>query len=579
MEDTLKKLLIFLRKYRKESVVAPLFKMLEALFELMVPLAVAQIIDNGINKSDTSKAYQMFGIMLALGIIGLICAISAQYFAAKAAVGFSTGLRSALFAKIQSFSYSRTDKEGTATLITRMTSDINTVQTGVNLFLRLFMRSPFVVFGAMIMAFTVDSELAWIFAVVIPSLAVVVFGIMLISIPIYKKVQTKLDRVVAKTRDNYNGARVIRAFNKQEDETADFDRRNTELTRIQLFAGRISALMNPLTYVLVNTAIILLIKFGALKINSGSLTQGELIALYNYMSQILVELVKLASLIITLNKCSAGAKRISAVLYSPSDVKFEYTRESSDPAFAVEFDNVSFGYSESGDEALTNISFKVKKGDTVGIIGPTGCGKSTLANLIPGFYHATGGNVFVNGKNVSAYDTEQIRAKVGLVPQKPSLFKGTIRSNLLWGDPNATDEQLWDALRLACAADFVKEKPNGLDEEVKQNGSNLSGGQKQRLTIARALVRRPDILILDDSASALDYSTESKLRRAISSLDYNPTKFIISQRTSSIRHADLIIVLDDGDVAGIGTHEELLNSCELYREIYDSQFSNGGESK
>lgn len=579
MEDTLKKLLIFLRKYRKESVVAPLFKMLEALFELMVPLAVAQIIDNGINKSDTSKAYQMFGIMLALGIIGLICAISAQYFAAKAAVGFSTGLRSALFAKIQSFSYSRTDKEGTATLITRMTSDINTVQTGVNLFLRLFMRSPFVVFGAMIMAFTVDSELAWIFAVVIPSLAVVVFGIMLISIPIYKKVQTKLDRVVAKTRDNYNGARVIRAFNKQEDETADFDRRNTELTRIQLFAGRISALMNPLTYVLVNTAIILLIKFGALKINSGSLTQGELIALYNYMSQILVELVKLASLIITLNKCSAGAKRISAVLYSPSDVKFEYTRESSDPAFAVEFDNVSFGYSESGDEALTNISFKVKKGDTVGIIGPTGCGKSTLANLIPGFYHATGGNVFVNGKNVSAYDTEQIRAKVGLVPQKPSLFKGTIRSNLLWGDPNATDEQLWDALRLACAADFVKEKPNGLDEEVKQNGSNLSGGQKQRLTIARALVRRPDILILDDSASALDYSTESKLRRAISSLDYKPTKFIISQRTSSIRHADLIIVLDDGDVAGIGTHEELLNSCELYREIYDSQFSNGGESK
>ena len=575
----MKKLLIFLRKYRKESVVAPLFKMLEALFELMVPLAVAQIIDNGINKSDTSKAYQMFGIMLALGIIGLICAISAQYFAAKAAVGFSTGLRSALFAKIQSFSYSRTDKEGTATLITRMTSDINTVQTGVNLFLRLFMRSPFVVFGAMIMAFTVDSELAWIFAVVIPSLAVVVFGIMLISIPIYKKVQTKLDRVVAKTRDNYNGARVIRAFNKQEDETADFDRRNTELTRIQLFAGRISALMNPLTYVLVNTAIILLIKFGALKINSGSLTQGELIALYNYMSQILVELVKLASLIITLNKCSAGAKRISAVLYSPSDVKFEYTRESSDPAFAVEFDNVSFGYSESGDEALTNISFKVKKGDTVGIIGPTGCGKSTLANLIPGFYHATGGNVFVNGKNVSAYDTEQIRAKVGLVPQKPSLFKGTIRSNLLWGDPNATDEQLWDALRLACAADFVKEKPNGLDEEVKQNGSNLSGGQKQRLTIARALVRRPDILILDDSASALDYSTESKLRRAISSLDYKPTKFIISQRTSSIRHADLIIVLDDGDVAGIGTHEELLNSCELYREIYDSQFSNGGESK
>ncbi len=575
----MKKLLKYLKDYKKESIIAPLFKCLEALFELFVPLAVAVIIDEGINGGNTSKVYAMFGVMIALGIIGFACAVCAQYFAAKAAVGFATKLRSALFAKIQSFSYSRTDKEGTSTLITRMTSDINTVQTGVNLFLRLFMRSPFIVFGSMIMAFFADPELAVIFVVVIPVLAIVVFGIMLISIPLYKKVQSKLDKVVGKTRDNYNGTRVIRAFNKQDDEISDFEERNSVLTRIQLFAGRISALMNPLTYVIINIAIILLLKFGALSINSGDISQGELISLYNHLSQILVELIKLASLIITLTKCSAGAKRISAVLDAESDIERSYTKEYSDDSFAVEFDKVSFGYSESGDEALSDISFKIKKGATVGVIGPTGCGKSTLINLIPDFYHATGGNVFVNGKNVALYSPEEIRKKVSVVPQKPDLFKGTIRSNLLWGCPNATDDELWLSLELACAADFVKEKEGKLDDEVKQNGSNLSGGQKQRLTIARALLRRPEILILDDSASALDYATEAKLRGAISSLDYNPTTFIVSQRTSSIRHADLIIVLDDGHAVGMGTHEELLEACELYREIYDSQYVSGGERK
>ena len=575
----MKKLLKYLSAYKKESVIAPLFKCLEAMFELFVPLAVAAIIDSGINRGNASKVYSMFGVLIALGVIGLACAVCAQYFAAKAAVGFATGLRSALFSKIQSFSYSRTDKEGTSTLITRMTSDINTVQTGVNLFLRLFMRSPFIVFGAMIMAFTVDTKLAVIFALVIPALAVVVFGIMLISIPLYKKVQSRLDRVVAKTRDNYNGARVIRAFNKQDDEVAEFDERNTALTKIQLFAGRISALMNPLTYVIINAAVILLIHFGALRVNSGDISQGELIALYNYMSQILVELIKLASLIITLTKSSAGAKRISAVLYSECDIPRTYTKESADASYAVEFDAVGFGYSESGDEALSGISFKIKPGDTVGIIGPTGCGKSTLVNLIPDFYHATSGNIFINGRNVALYESAELRQMIGIVPQKPSLFKGTIRSNLLWGKPDATESELWDALELSCAAEFVKEKENGLDDEVSQNGSNLSGGQKQRLTIARALIRRPEILILDDSASALDYATESKLRKAISSLDYNPTTFIVSQRTSSIRHADTIIVLDDGHAVGIGKHDELLLTCELYREIYDSQYANGGASK
>ncbi|MBQ7383809.1 MAG: ABC transporter ATP-binding protein [Clostridia bacterium] len=575
----MKKLLKYLKGYRKESVIAPLFKMLEALFELMIPLAVSQIIDNGIGGGDTRRIYLMFAVMIILGIVGLSCSLCAQYFSAKAAVGFSTALRSSLFSHIQSFSYSRTDKLGTSTLITRMTSDINTVQTGVNLFLRLFMRSPFVVFGAMIMAFTINTRLALIFAVTIPLLAIVVFGIMLVSIPIYKKVQAKLDRVVAKTRGNYKGARVVRAFNKENDETQDFETRNNELTKIQLFAGKISALMNPLTYVIINLAVVLLIRNGAMTVDSGIISQGELVALYNYMSQILVELIKLASLIITLNKCSAGAKRISAVLDTPADTDFEVRTERSDDSLAVEFDNVSFAYSESGDPAISNISFKVKRGETVGIIGSTGCGKSTLVNMIPGFYHPTEGNVFINGKNTGLYSSDELRAKIGIVPQKALLFKGTVRSNILWGNENASEEELWDALRLAQADGFIREKAEGLDEPVKQNGSNFSGGQKQRLTIARALVRRPEILILDDSASALDYATESALRSALASLDYNPTKFIVSQRTSSIRHADLIIVLEDGDIVGVGTHEELLKACPTYLEIYNSQFSAGGESK
>ncbi len=553
--------------------------MLEALFELMIPLAVSQIIDNGIVGGNTGRIYLMFGVMIALGVIGLSCSLCAQYFSAKAAVGFSTALRSSLFSHIQSFSYSQTDKLGTSTLITRMTSDVNTVQTGVNLFLRLFMRSPFVVFGAMIMAFTISVRLALIFAVTIPILAVVVFGIMLVSIPIYKKVQSKLDRVVAKTRGNYTGTRVVRAFNKEADEITDFETRNNELTKIQLFAGRVSALMNPLTYVIINLAVVLLIRNGAVTVNSGVISQGELVALYNYMSQILVELIKLASLIITLNKCSAGAKRISAVLDTPADTEFNIEKDISPEDLAVEFDNVSFAYSASGDPAISGVSFKVKRGQTVGIIGSTGCGKTTLINMIPGFYHPTEGSVFINGKNTGAYDRNVLRSKVGIVPQKPLLFKGTVRSNLLWGKADATDEELWEALSLAQADRFIRDKSGALDEPVKQNGSNFSGGQKQRLTIARALVRRPEILILDDSASALDYATESALRSSLASLEYNPTKFIVSQRTSSIRHADLIVVLDDGEVVGLGTHEELLESCETYREIYNSQFTAGGESK
>lgn len=575
----MKKLLKFLKNYRKESIIAPLFKMLEAIFELMIPLLVSQIIDDGITNGDKTRIYISFAVMILLGIIGLSCSLCAQFFSAKAAVGFASELRTSLFAHIQSFSYSRTDKLGTSTLITRMTSDVNTVQTGVNLFLRLFMRSPFIVFGSMIMAFTINVRLALIFAAVIPLLAAVVFGIMLASIPIYKKVQAKLDRLVSKTRENYNGTRVIRAFNKQADEISDFDGRNEDLTKIQIFAGRISALMNPLTYVLINLAVILLIKYGAVTVNSGVISQGELVALYNYMSQILVELIKLASLIITLNKASAGAKRISAVFDTPSDIPFKTEKDFSSSEFSVEFDNVSFAYNESGDNAISRVSFKVRKGETVGIIGSTGCGKTTLVNLIPGFYHSTEGNVFINGKNVSLYPSEEIRSTVGIVPQKASLFKGTIRSNLLWGNADASDEELWQALRLAQAESFVKEKEQKLDEPVKQNGSNFSGGQKQRLTIARALVRKPSILILDDSASALDYATEAALRSAVSSLEYAPTKFIVSQRTSSIMHADLIIVLDDGTVVGMGKHDALLSSCEVYKEIYNSQFAAGGEAK
>ena len=571
----MKPLLKFFKGYRFQSVLAPIFKCLEAIFELLVPLAVSRIIDVGIAQNDTGTVFSMCGIMLALALIGLICATCAQYFSAKSAVRFSTKLRHELFSHIQKFGYSDTDKLGTSTLITRMTGDINSVQTGINMFLRLFMRSPFIVFGAMIMAFTINVKLALIFAVAIPVLAIVVFGIMLTSIPIFKKSQSRLDGVLGKVRSNYNGTRVVRAFNKQRDEIEDFDAKNDLLTKIQIFAGRISALMNPLTYLIINFAVIILIKLGAINVDSGSITQGELVALYNYMSQILVELIKLASLIITLNKAAASASRVSAVLMQePSTIPPCSTQESGDSS-AVRFYNVSFAYSKSADSAIHSISFAVQAGQTVGIIGGTGSGKSTLINLIPALYHPTEGEVFINGKNASLYSKQELCDMVAIVPQKAQLFKGTIRSNLLWGNENATDEQLWAALDMAQADEFVRQK-QGLDTAVSQNGANFSGGQRQRLTIARALVKRPSILILDDSASALDYATEAKLRSQICSLDFSPTTFIVSQRTSSILHADLILVLDDGELVGKGKHEELLESCEVYQDIYYSQYPKGG---
>ena len=577
----MKKLLVFLKDYKKESVLAPTFKMLEAIFELLVPLAVTAIIDEGINKGNTSVVWRACGFMLLLGVVGLISALCAQFFAARAAVGFATKVRSALFSKIQSFSYSVTDKLGTSTLITRLTSDINSAQTGVNMFLRLFMSSPFIVFGAMICAMLIDFWLGLIFAGVIVILAVIVFGIMLINIKLHKKTQARLDGVVSKVRGNYGGTRVVRAFNKEDEEIEEFDKRIDSLNKLQLFSGKISALMNPLTYAIINLAVILLIRNGALTVEANGITQGELIALYNYMSQILVELIKLASLIITLNKAAASASRISSILDTPSDIDHKVSKPSLETDKTVVFENVSFRYDTEGEgeAALKDISFTARRGDTIGIIGGTGSGKSTLANLIPGFYHATEGNIFINGKNASLLSADELEASFAIVPQKATLFSGSIRSNLLWGNKNADEDELWSALELACAKDFVEEKAGGLDEEVLQGGKNFSGGQRQRLTIARALVRRPEILILDDSASALDYATESALRKNIASLDYDPTVFIVSQRASSIMHADLIIVLEDGEAVGMGKHEELLETCEVYREIYDSQFSKGGESK
>lgn len=577
----MKRLLVFLKDYKKESVLAPTFKMLEAIFELLVPLAVTAIIDEGINKGQPSVVWRACGFMLLLGVVGLISALCAQFFAARAAVGFATKLRSALFSKVQSFSYAMTDKIGTSTLITRLTSDVNSAQTGVNMFLRLFMRSPFIVFGAMICAMLIDFWLGLIFAGVIVILAVIVFGIMLINISLHKKTQARLDGVVSKVRGNYGGTRVVRAFNKENEEVEEFDRRIDSLNKLQLFSGKISALMNPLTYAIINLAVILLIRNGALSVEVNGITQGELIALYNYMSQILVELIKLASLIITLNKAAASASRISAVLDTPSDIERRIDKESTDADGEVIFDNVSFSYDieGEGEDALKNISFSVKKGATVGIIGGTGSGKSTLANLIPGFYHATKGNVFIGGKNASLLTAEELEKSFAIVPQKATLFAGSVRSNLLWGNKNASEDELWQALELAAAKDFVEEAEGGIDAEVLQGGKNFSGGQRQRLTIARALVRRPEILILDDSASALDYATESALRKNIATLDYSPTVFIVSQRASSIMHADLIIVLEDGEAVGMGTHDELLSACEIYREIYDSQFSKGGERR
>jgi len=581
----MKKLLRFMKHYKKETVLAPLFKMLEASFELFVPLVMAAIVDAGIKNADIPYILKMGLILVALALIGLATAATAQYFSARAAVGFAAELKHALFEHIQSMSYSETDKTGTSTLITRLTSDINQVQSGVNLVLRLFLRSPIVVFGAMIMAFTIDVKAALIFVVTIPALSVVVFGIMLVSIPLYKKVQVALDKVLGITRENLSGVRVIRAFGREEEEVELFAGYNLSLMDIQNFVGKISALMNPVTYIIVNVATIVLIYTGAVQVDEGILTQGEVIALVNYMSQILVELVKLANLIITVTKAVACGNRIQTVFDQPSGMKI-YTEEEALAAAAMKvseagnakvvFEHANLCYPGAGADSLIDIHVSVNKGETVGIIGGTGSGKSSLVQMIPRFYDATAGRVLVDGKDVKTYQPEELRDKIGIVPQKAVLFRGSIRDNIRWGKEDASDEEIKKALSAAQALSFVEEKEGGLDFLVAQGGKNLSGGQKQRLTIARALVMQPEILILDDSASALDYATDAALRKSIKELDPEMTVFIVSQRTASVLHADKIIVLEDGEVAGIGTHDELLVSCPVYKEIHDSQISKGG---
>ena len=563
-----------MRDYVKESILGPLFKLFEATLELIVPLFIASIIDNGINTASPDSAYvvKMSILLLLLGAVGLAFSVTAQYFAAKASVGYVTKLRFALFSHIQKFSYSELDSLGTNTIITRMTSDANQIQTGLNLGLRLLLRSPFVVFGAMVMALTIDTKSALTFVGAISLLSVVVFGIMLISIPLYKKVQARLDRVLGKTRENLSGARVIRAFCKEEDEVAEFGRRNEELTSVQKYVGKISSLMNPLTYVIINLAILWLIHTGALQVKAGNLTQGQVVALYNYMSQILVELIKLANLIITITKAIASGARINSVFNIESSIVGGTLTEGVDESFAVEFSDVSLKYGTSAEESLSKISFKVKKGDTIGIIGGTGSGKTSLINLIPRFYDATSGMVLIDGQDVKLYAEEALRKAVAVVPQKAVLFKGSIRDNMKLGNKNATDEEIFEALKIAQAESVVLDK-GGLDAIIEQGGKNLSGGQKQRLTIARALINKPSILILDDSASALDFATDAKLRSAIRNMAGDTTVFIVSQRASSIMHADKIIVLDDGEAVGTGTHTELLDGCSVYREIYASQFS------
>ncbi len=558
-----------LGKYKKEAVLSPLFKLLEALFELFVPIVVASLIDIGIGNADKGYAVKMFFLLILLAVIGLSFSITAQYFAAKAAVGVGTRLRSVLFKKIQSLSFSELDNIGTSTMITRMTSDVNQVQSGINMFLRLFMRSPFIVFGAMIMAFTIDFQAALVFVCAIPVLAVVVFAIMLISIPLYKKSQSRLDKVTGKTRENLTGARVIRAFCREEREIDEFKDLNSQLTAAQKYVGKISALMNPVTFVIINVAIVVLIWVGAIRVEQGVLTQGAVVALYNYMSQILVELIKLANLIITMTKSVACCNRVTAVLETSSTLQHT-DNDTIETENCIDFVNVALTYQGAGGESLTDINFSIKPGETVGIIGGTGSGKSSLVNLIPHFYDCTRGGVYVDGKNVKSYSTAELREKIGIVLQKAVLFKGTIRDNLLWGNKNATEQQLVQALEIAQAADVVASKKNGLDEVIEQGGKNLSGGQKQRLTIARALVKQPEILILDDSASALDYATDARLRKAVKGLK-NTTVIIVSQRTSSIMSADKIIVMDDGKIVGIGTHSQLLDSCSIYQEIYSSQ--------
>lgn len=569
----MKKLLVYLKSYRKECILSPLFKFLEASFELFVPLVIAAIIDNGIANGDSGYIVRMCLLLVVLGIIGLAAAVTAQYFAAKASVGFAKKLRHALFDHIQKLSYMEIDTLGTSTMITRMTSDVNQVQSGVNLTLRLLLRSPLVVFGAMIMAFTINSRAALIFVATIPVLSAVVFGIMLICIPLYKKVQSALDKVLASTRENLTGARVIRAFGTEREEIEKFTDNNEKLTQIQKFTGRISALLNPLTYVIINLAIIVLIRVGAVQVYEGVITQGMVIALYNYMSQILVELIKLANLIINITKSAACANRISTVLdIEPSLTSPDSNAFSVQSEYAVEFKSASLRYKNNSEPSLADIDFSVKKGETVGIIGSTGSGKSSLVNMIPRFYDAENGEVIVDGINVKEYPIEELRKKIGVVPQKAVLFKDTVRENMRWGNNYASDDEIMKALETAQAKAVVESKDGGLDYMIEQGGKNLSGGQRQRLTIARALVRKPEILILDDSASALDFATDAALRKAIREIDNSPTVFIVSQRTSSIQYADKIIVLDDGHIVGTGTHSELLNTCEVYREIYNSQF-------
>ena len=567
------KLLRLIKPYRKECVLAPLFKMLEAFFELFVPLVVADIIDSGINEGNNAVVIRGAILMTVLAVVGLTASITAQYFSAKAAVGFATRVRSRLFSHVQGLSYTENDGIGTSTMITRLSSDVNQVQSGVNLTLRLLLRSPFIVFGSMIMAFTVDPRSAVTFAVSIPILSVIVFGIMLVSIPLYKKVQARLDSVLGRTRENLTGIRVIRAFGLESDEISRFDEANRAHVNMQKFTGKISALMNPLTYVVINFAVIALIDIGAWQVNGGEILQGELVALYNYMSQILVELIKLASLIISITKAIACGNRIEAVLEQPIEVTSgaECGRTASPMDGSVVFDHVSFTYRSAGEPSLSDISFTARDGEIFGVIGGTGSGKTSLVNLIPGFYPASAGRILVGGKPMETLSLDELRKSVGIVPQKAVLFRGTVRSNLLFGNENASEADMIEALKAAQAYDFVMQKEGGLDAPVEQNGKNLSGGQKQRLSIARALVRRPRILILDDSSSALDYATDARLREAISALPYHPTIFMISQRTSSIAMADCILVLEDGEAVGLGKHDELLRDCPVYAEIHASQ--------
>ena len=575
----MKHLYPYLRRFRKESILAPLFKMLEATFDLLVPMVVADIIKVGIAGGDTTYILTRCGLLVLMALIGLLCSFTAQYFAARAAIGTSTGLRHELMAHIQSLSFSELDTLGVSTLITRMTSDVNQVQNGLNMFLRLFLRSPFIVAGAMIAAFTIDTQIALIFLAAIPVLAVIVFGIMRITSPMYKTVQSRLDAVTGATRENLSGVRVVRAFGREDAEEENFVQQNGSLNAMQLKVGRIAALMNPLTYVVVNLGIIGILYFGANKIGSGALLSGDVVALVNYMSQILVELVKLANLVVLLTRAIASMGRVSQVLDTPSTMAFPEKPVSADAAsdVAVAFSHVFLRYQGAGAESLSDVTFTAKKGQTIGVIGGTGSGKTTLVSLIPRFYDATKGQVTLLGQPITAYSKAELNRHVAVVMQKAQLFKGTIRSNLLWGNENATDEELWHALSIAQSEDFVRQKPGKLDDPVEQGGRNLSGGQRQRLTIARALVGHPDILILDDSASALDYATDAALRKALRTLPAETTLFIVSQRTSSLRHADQIIVLDDGHVVGIGTHDALMQTCEVYREIHESQFRKGSD--